>query len=324
MLKKLARNVRRVGFINRFGRSIIKKYGIYTSTLYDKVASYWLVSGQITYTFASSSSIKLFAHADDAFTSKLYYREAWENAVVFWITRMSKKANVLFDVGANVGFYTLVSITAKPDLKVFAFEPNPINYARIKKNLSLNQLGEIHIEEKAVGATQGKVDIYLPNLPYVSDVSSVYKSHSTYFNEFEHKTYEVDMISLDEFCEANSIFPDIIKIDVELYELEVLRGMNNLLQNRIIIFCEIFNDKVKRKINKELDGELPINYTYQVEKLLRQYDYHFYIITDQGILYQETLLSSASSYMYLLLPEKLRQTFYLNEEVDIVLDEIHQ
>ena len=324
MLKRIVRKLRNVSFINQLGRQVIRTWGVRSNVLYNRLTAYWLVSGQINYKFPGGS-INLISHADDAFTTKLFYKESWEEEVVFWITKLNEKASVFFDVGANIGFYSLVSLALKPGLKVVAFEPNPINHTRIKENLSINKFSNIILEEKAVGAIQGKVKIYLPELPYISDVSSVYKSHSTSFNGFKHLAHEVDVISIDEFCSTHSTYPDTIKIDVELYEFEVLRGMKNIFEARqTSIFCEIFNDEVKRKTNKNLDSELPLNYTYQIEKLLKQYDYYFYSITNQGILYQNTLRSSTSTYMYLLLPKKLKQEFYLKEEASIVLNEIYQ
>ena len=323
MIKRLLKSLRKVNFINFPIRTAIKYLGHYSQSLYKESTAYWLVSGKITYRLSEEKKFRLYARADDAFTSKLFYSESWEDNVVYWITKFSAKADVFFDVGANIGFYTLVSAVASPGINIFSFEPNPINYDRLKKNLNINSIDNVKTEAKAVGASTGEVNIHLPELPYVSDVSSVYKCHSTSFNDFKHMTHEVEVVSLDEFCLLHNTFPDVIKIDVELYELEVLRGMKNILQKgRTSIFCEIFNDKVKRKVNKGLDTELPLDYTNQIDQLLKQYGYFFYLISDKGILYQCNLCSSVSSYMFLLLPKRLKQDFYLNQEADIVLNEI--
>jgi hypothetical protein len=116
----------------------------------------------------------------------------------------------------------------------------------------------------------------------------------------------------------------LIKIDVELYELQVLQGMNGILEtDRPFIFCEIFNDEVKRKTNPLLEGTLPKGYTKQIRDILTGVGYHAYLITPSGILHVDDLIFSPLSSMYLLLPHKLSESFYLTSEVNKVISELH-
>src|SRR4051812_16333710 len=64
-------------------------------------------------------------------------KEPW---TVRWIEEYLKPGQVLYDVGANVGAYTLVAAIAVPEARVLAFEPAPANFAALSGNLELNDV----------------------------------------------------------------------------------------------------------------------------------------------------------------------------------------
>jgi len=128
------------------------------------------------------------------------------------------KDAVVVDAGAYPGDFSLIA--AKNGCKVIAVEPNPENFRKLQKNIVLNKLeNKIILIEKALGSYCGKRRIYLNE--YVT--SFYYKSD---------REKEVDVITLDELISNLGINKvDFVKMDVEGAELDVLKGMDEILEN---------------------------------------------------------------------------------------------
>jgi FkbM family methyltransferase len=119
---------------------------------------------------------------------------------------------VAFDVGANVGYYTLLlSRGVGPQGRVFAFEPNPVNFAHLKEHLRLNKIGNVEIVEAAVSDRAGTA--------FFSGEGSTGKLSQT---GTPTKTVQLD----------NYPRPDIIKMDIEGEEIAALRGSARILAER--------------------------------------------------------------------------------------------
>lgn len=322
-VQKFLRKIVNIPFVNSIVRGIVKGYAVRSRLVANTMMRYIQVSGKIQVDIGKHHFI-LWGSGDDALVSKLYYNIGWEKNVISWFSKFCMAYNSIIDAGANIGIFSLLAAKDNPNAIIHAFEPNPYNHKRLKRNIALNDLQQqIHVHELALGNSIGHITFYLPADDRISDVSSVYAAHAKSFNDFKHQSIEVPCTTLDAFCSANDIFPRLIKMDVELYELQVMLGMKHLLTSfRPFIFVEIFNDEVKRKLNPALDAELEKGYTTRVEEFLRSQDYHFYLMVPSGILFVDSLKYSPLSTMYLLLPVKLKQAFYLTEEAGIVLTEL--
>jgi FkbM family methyltransferase len=279
------------------------------------VISFWQISGIIDVAI-QGISIKLFAHADDPLTSRLFYHKKWEESTMPWFILFSKKSKNILDAGSNIGLYSIVAAHANPKAKIFAFEPNPNNFERLKINIHLNNFdNRITALPLAVSDQDKEISFFLPLKKRISDVSSAVKGHSQHFNKLEHTSITVKSVALDSQFANRTQKIDLIKIDVELYELHVLRGMTDILKkDRPVIFCEIFNEIIKVKTNPKLIGEIPNGYSTEIANLLRSYDYHFYSLTKFGIVEVPDFFFAPMSTMYLLLPYRLNgRHFMLNE-----------
>jgi len=151
------------------------------------------------------------------------------------------KGDIVIDAGANIGLHTLnmAKIVGKTG-KVFAFEPEITNFGILKKNIKLNNYTNIFAEHKAVGEKDGIATLYRSNHPGMHKIDSKPQHSKDKLN--------VDIISLDNFFNKNHIQPkiDFIKIDVEGFELSVLKGMKNILKNNknIKILLELSHNKL--------------------------------------------------------------------------------
>lgn len=131
------------------------------------------------------------------------------------------EGSVVFDVGANVGFYTiLASVLVGPNGRVFSFEPVPRNLFYLKEHLRLNSIKNVTVVEAAVTNHYGTANFDFGRHPSTGHIT-------------KEGNCRVQTVGLDKFVEKESIpRPDYIKIDVEGAEMLVLKGADRILNDR--------------------------------------------------------------------------------------------
>ncbi|KYK35635.1 MAG: FkbM family methyltransferase [Theionarchaea archaeon] len=175
------------------------------------------------------------------FYSRLGGGRLHEEPVTRLLVHNLEQCMCFFDVGACLGYYTMIASKAVGIRGVVhAFELDKFNCSIIKKNLERNQCRNVKVHHIAVSDTLGTVE-YIRG----TDSRGTYSLNSG-LKTLEDKTFmTVDSTSLDEFCATMNIIPDVIKIDVEGAELKVLNGMKKLLYTRDIkLFCEVHPEKL--------------------------------------------------------------------------------
>lgn len=156
-----------------------------------------------------------------------------------------KKNFIVFDIGANVGYYTLLSsLQVGPKGKVYAFEPVIRNLSYLNRHIELNKLKNVVVLPLACSDKSELVEFsFGPNraeghLIEVDNKKNINK-------EFISDTY-VHTISIDEFVHHSKNLPNIIKIDVEGAELLVLSGAKETIKNqKPIIFLSIHSEELE-------------------------------------------------------------------------------
>ncbi|MET4083607.1 FkbM family methyltransferase [Pedobacter sp. UYP30] len=128
--------------------------------------------------------------------------------------------DVFFDVGANVGAYTLLA-SGICKSKSISFEPVPSTFDILLKNIELNNLQNlVKLENKGVGKEHGL-------LKFSSDEDTT--NHIIAENEDHHHFIQVPIVSLNDYFP--NVKPALIKIDVEGFETEVLNGAHEILKD---------------------------------------------------------------------------------------------
>ncbi|MGQ3170136.1 MAG: FkbM family methyltransferase [Methylophilus sp.] len=135
---------------------------------------------------------------------------------------------IIFDVGANVGNYSKILRSYNLKARIYAFEPHPVTFQRLKENTgSLN----IQTNNVAVGALAGSLKLYDYANEDGSSHASLYKAVIEEIHKAKSTEYNIDVITLDDFCHQAGIDKiDLLKIDTEGHELEVLKGCERLLK----------------------------------------------------------------------------------------------
>lgn len=142
--------------------------------------------------------------------------------------------DVVFDIGANIGQYTLfLSGLLGSGGKLISIEPDSDNYAFLHFNLSMNKCSNVKALQCAVGGVHQHQKFYKDSVTG-GRMSSLIESNVG--NSFNGKTEEVEVITMSDLIDMYGI-PDFIKIDVEGAEFEVLDKLDNRLM-KTIIFVE--------------------------------------------------------------------------------------
>lgn len=131
---------------------------------------------------------------------------------------------VVFDVGANLGIYTLLAaMRVGPEGAVHAFEPAPGLHALLAESVRRSRLHNVRLNQAAVSDTAGELPLYLGEGSY-TDIHSLAPS--------EQRTGEirVPVMTLAEYAAAHAPRVDLLKIDVEGAELPAFRGAGALLR----------------------------------------------------------------------------------------------
>lgn len=135
---------------------------------------------------------------------------------------------VIFDVGANVGEFSLSLIEAFPGAEIWAFEPNPNTYSVLLRRLDGCGVRCVNL---GLGSRTGKLTLHTYSHDAVSGHASLYRDVFKFYEGYGIKgadkleSFECDIGTIDAFVEQNGIRQvDFMKIDVEGHELEVLKG----------------------------------------------------------------------------------------------------
>lgn len=131
--------------------------------------------------------------------------------------------SVVFDVGANIGVTATIA-SKSGAARVHAFEPDPAVFPFLLGTIEANSVA-IEAHNMALGAAEG-------SLSFFSNPTSGSASHLVTKDTLGHgATSSVTMSTVDAFSKANHIeHLDLIKIDVEGFEIDVLRGAANTIQ----------------------------------------------------------------------------------------------
>jgi FkbM family methyltransferase len=157
-----------------------------------------------------------------------------ETEVQHVLREFVRPGDVFFDVGANVGFFTLLAARfVGPTGTVVAFEPQPENLEALRGNVSLNGFTNVIVDSRAVSSSSGTRVLDWRNPPTARLVDGS-QAHSG-------RSFSVGTTSIDDYVADNpGHAPRMVKIDVEGHELDVIQGMKRtLLEHGPTILCEM-------------------------------------------------------------------------------------
>jgi FkbM family methyltransferase len=189
----------------------------------------------------------LFTSKEDAvrlFTQKADKRSApfeimnfdtYESDDADMLYQLIKDGDTVFDIGANIGWYSISITKKKPNTKIHAFEPIPFTFSNLVRNVALNGT-EKSIITNNFGLSD-KEDIITF---YTSEHTTVSSSANNITEDDNTILVSCEILLMDDYVLKNGISVDFIKCDVEGAELFCFKGAINTLKTcRPIVFTEM-------------------------------------------------------------------------------------
>jgi FkbM family methyltransferase len=162
---------------------------------------------------------------EELIDKSIYYSGCFESTTTDAIRRLCKPGMVILDVGANVGCHALrmAQLVGRTG-RVIAFEPMPWANGKIRKNLSLNHLGNVTVENFGLSDEACTARVHFrSSWKTIGEKRGGEAVEST-------RTCSVDFVRVDDYLVRHAIGRvDLVKLDVDGYEFKVLRGAANLL-----------------------------------------------------------------------------------------------
>lgn len=158
-------------------------------------------------------------HVDqrDFIGSQLINGGVYEPETLGLCRRLLKDGGVFFDVGANLGLYS-VAVSMSKDVKVFSFEPDAKNFILLQRNLALNNRTQVRAFNCAVSNQQGLLSIHVQA---ENNRGTIRVSKS-----IENNDTIVAVTTLDAAIEYVGVTGiDVMKIDIEGHEIDAMRGL---------------------------------------------------------------------------------------------------
>ncbi len=235
-------------YVKNFNKKILKKFLVFFSTVFFKKKKI----------IKSFETFKLILNLKEYTAWSYYFRNNEKKEVDFIKSKFVDGCNAI-DVGANLGFYTLLFSSISPKGKIYAFEPSNENYQKLVENINLNNCNNVFINKLALSDYSGSSNLFLTK--DINEGGYYLLKQNNSQNQFLEK---IEVKKGDEIIDKN-IFYDFVKIDVEGHEIQVLNGMRKILENNVkYLIIETYNqfeaiNSYLKKFNFDLVFNTKIN-----------------------------------------------------------------
>lgn len=245
--------------------------------------------------FGQAKPFRMYGHRGRDAVARTLWFSGWrgfEPPMPDLFAALAKDARWVLDVGSYSGFYTLVSASVSPKVKVLAFDPFPEAQQLFEANIALNRLGErVRLLRTAASNARGSAPLYIP--PTDTRLVEMASSLGSWHRKQHQQVLQVVVTTLDAAVADNNAGPvDLIKLDVESMEGPVLRGAATILrEQRPVIFLEVLPGYD--------DGTL--------DAIAADFDYRCGVLTDTGLLWPDRIKAH---------PQFTNQVFCPREKVE--------
>lgn len=210
-----------------------------------------------------AGTFKIHVNTNNYIDSSIYYTGDYEPSLKIQFQRVIGNGTVILDIGANIGFHTLYfSELSGPAGTVVAFEPIESNFNALKENIRLNNSKNIIAVQTALGEKAETLNVYI-------DAGNTNPGAFSLFEKRGSNTEIPVAKGDDELARLNISHVDFIKVDVEGFEIPVLRGLMETIK------------RCRPTIVFEYDRNYQRRYSFsdiEIFDLLKNCGYSFFLI----------------------------------------------
>lgn len=221
-------------------------------------------SGKLRLKIGNRKKITLNTNQTSHITKELFWygSENYEYTQIF--KGLINHVNAFFDVGASIGYYSVLAGKVNPKVDVFSFEPAKGSMIYLEKNINHNQLSK-HVKKEflALSNTVEEIEFYEVINPKYPSTHNLSGEHNLGTKKLKKASiYKVVTSTLDLYCKEHNIGNvDLIKIDTEGSEHLILEGGSQTISaHKPIIICETLYNKIEA----------------QLEEVMKAHGYEFY------------------------------------------------
>jgi FkbM family methyltransferase len=215
----------------------LRRLGLRTASRVVARITRWLVpppASPVTVRTITGAELEVDPRRNRGVDTAVYYTGAYEAGTVAFVRDLMAGSGVFYDVGANIGVFTVeVARSLGPSGKVVAFEPAPRAFAILLRNIELNRLGNVTPIAVGLADAPGPRQLYLRPAMNMGAASFVAQPGAV-------PDAVVGLWRLDDLVARRRLpDPTVVKVDVEGFELRVLRGAVQLIERaRPVIVTE--------------------------------------------------------------------------------------
>jgi FkbM family methyltransferase len=217
-----------------------------------RIAQHLYFNGVFEARMKGKKLVKLL-HAGHQIENEIYWRgfdgcHEKKSMQIFASIVENLNPKVVWDIGANSGTYGVLTKALQPDCEVIFFEPIPKAVEMIKANLRLNGFQE-RVFEIAIGDFEGEGEIFFEK--GYDFATSVTVNRNTVPDGLVSEALKIGVRRLDSLIEEQSLnTPELIKLDVETFEYEVLKGWGTEFPVNAIFLIEILREDLAFKLEE--------------------------------------------------------------------------
>lgn len=211
----------------------------------------------------------------------LYHFNTWEPTITHYILQSLEDLNCrsFVDIGANLGYFSVLVSKLNPESMVYSYEPMPYLYASLKRNIEINELSNIEAIQSAISDKVGSLEIFEGH-PLNSGNCGVHKVSES------KDGIQVNSILLLSQIPKMKYQPRIIKIDTEGSEDRILFQLEELIKilPKDIEFLVEINPHLigKQKANDILEQFL--GFGFKAYQMKNSYEVDFYLNPPKSFL----------------------------------------
>lgn len=308
---KTLRGIRAFNAPIRWGAYYLTGLFVFLRRVFTK---HWPAVGVVSVELPGGSRFELYTEGDDWIATQAFWKGfgGYEGQCEHIFHSLARSSETIVDVGANIGYYSLIAAAANPSAKVIAFEPAANANARLRYHAKMNGFENIVAEPLIVSNDSRPIPFFLPRGAAIGQVLAASTKRG-----WADSTDEVILpsISMDEYKRSRGLPSiDLVKMDCEFHEREVLEGMKDILKtDKPDILMEVLfyeSDGVKGQFNYSQSAE--------IERILRENGYAFYLIAESALIRMDHLEHNPDNRNYLFSVKRSSRQYIPYAEADFL------